>query len=146
MEHLFVLLKRIGPLAPPVLFAAFPVVSLFEHNQSELALGVLWGPLAISVATGAALFAVFALLLKRGAKAGALASLVVVAFFYYGTWYTQVSGLPKGCFIALWTALFVLGVVAVLRTRRALSNLTPVMTVAAAVVTLIPAAKIVAYQ
>src|SRR2546423_14774460 len=142
------LLKRLSPIVPAVLFAAFPVVSLFEHNQTELALGVLWWPLAISVATGAVLFVVFVLLLKRSAKAAVLASLVVVAFFYYGTWYAQFSswGLSKGWFIALWAALFVLGVFAVLRTRRALNNFTLVLGVSAAVLTLGPVAKISIYQ
>jgi hypothetical protein len=139
------MVRRLGLLAAPILFAAFPVVSLFEHNQSELALGVLWWPLATSVVIGAALFALFALILKQSAKASALASLVVVAFFYYGTWYTQVS-LPKGWFIALWAGLFGLGALAVLRTRRALDNLTLVLTISAAVLALIPAVKIVGYQ
>ncbi len=135
-------------MVPPLLLAAFPVVSLFEHNQSELPLGVLWGPLAISIAAGAALFAAFALVLKRSAKAAALASLVVVAFFYYGILYTQVSGwgLSKGLFIAIWAALFVLGVVAVLRTRWPLNRLALVLGVFAAVQIFGPAAKIVAYQ
>jgi hypothetical protein len=138
-------LKRLGPLIAPVLLGAFPVVSLFEHNQTELELGVLWWPLAISVLASAGLFAVFALVLKRGTKAAVLASLVVVAFFYYGTWYAQLS-LPRGWFIALWTALFVLGAAAVVRTKRPLDNFTLVLAVAAAVLTLIPAIKIVAYQ
>lgn len=141
-------LKRVGPLVPPVLWAAFPVVSLFEQNQSELPLGIVWGPLAISIAAGAALFVVFALVLKRSAKAAALASLVVFAFFYYGTLYTQVSGwgLSKGLFIALWAALFVLGVFAVLRTSWPLDRLALVLGVFAAVQIFGPAAKIVAYQ
>ena len=142
------LFKRLGPLVPPVLFAAFPVVSLFEHNQTELALGVLWVPLAISVVAGAALFVVFVLILKRSTKASALASLVVVAFFYYGTLYTQVSGwgFSKGLFIALWAALFVLGVFAVVRTELPLNRLALVLGVFATVQILGPAAKIVAYQ
>jgi hypothetical protein len=141
-------LKRLSPVLPPILFAASPVLTLFEHNQSELALPVLWGPLAISVAIAAALFAVFVLLLKRGDKAGALASLVVVAFFSYGKWYGHASGwgLGKGWFITLWAALFVLGVLALLRTRRPLVILTLVLTVYAAVLTLDPAVKIVRYQ
>jgi hypothetical protein len=128
-------------LVPPVLLAAFPVLSLFEHNQSELGLGVLWGPLAVAVAAGAVLFAVFALVFKQGTKAAVLASLVVVAFFYYRDW-----GFTKPWLTALWAALFVLGVFAVLRTRRDLGNLTLVLGVAAAVLALVPAAKIAAYQ
>jgi hypothetical protein len=141
-------LKRLSPLVPAVLLAAFPVVSLFEHNQTELALDVLWVPLAISVAAGAALFAVFVVVLKRSAKAGVLASLLVVAFFYYGTLYTLVSGwgLSKGLFIALWAALFVLGVFGVVRTDLALNRLALVLGVFATVQIFGPAAKIVAYQ
>jgi hypothetical protein len=141
-------LKRLGPALPPMLFAAYPVLTLFEHNQSELALPVLWGPLVIAVATAGLLFAVFALVLKNAAKAGALASLVVVAVFHYGKWWGHASGwgLSKGWFIALWAALFVLGAFALLRARRPLAILTLVLAVYAGVLALDPAVKVVRYQ
>jgi hypothetical protein len=132
----------------PVLFAAFPLLSLFVHNQTEVELGALWRPLGICIAAGAALYGLFALILKRGAKAGALASLVVVAFFYFGTFSSRASrlGLTDWWFFAVWIAVFVLGSVALLRTRRDLDNLTLALSVGAAVLILWPAVRIASYQ
>src|SRR2546423_15598665 len=84
-------LRRLTPILHPILFAAFPLLSLFAQNQTEVELGVLWWPLAICAAVAVVLFGVFMLLFKREGKAGALASLVVVAFFYYGIFLEQVS-------------------------------------------------------
>lgn len=117
-------LRRVSPIVPPILLAVFPVISLFQHNQAEIDLKVLWGPLALAAASGTGLFLVFALLLKRGPKAGALASLVVVAFFYFGIVSAHVSGWglsDRGLF-PIWAVLFVLGVFATLRTTSDLVN------------------------
>ncbi len=140
--------RRLNPFLHPVLFAIFPLLSLFEQNQTELPLGVLWSPLAISVASGAALFGVFLLIFRRATKAGALASLVVVAFFYYGVFHDHVSGwgLIAGCLVPLWIALFAIGFVALARTRRDLRNFTVIATVGAAILVLGPLATIVIYQ
>src|SRR5947209_19113540 len=45
---------------PAILLAAYPVVSLYQQNQSEIALGVLWPSLGLAVATAVLLFALFA--------------------------------------------------------------------------------------
>src|SRR3954452_24122121 len=141
-------LRWLAALVPPVLFAAFTVLSLFEHNQTELPIGLMWWPLALALLSAVVVFAVLGLVLRREAKAGVLASLLVIAFLYYGTWYVQFSswGFSKGWFIALWAALFVFAAAAVIRTRRPLSSLLLVLGVAAAVVAVVPVLKIVAYQ
>jgi hypothetical protein len=139
-------LRRVNPLVAPVLLAVFPVVSLFQHNQAEIDLKVLWGPLAISAASGAGLFALFMLALKRGAKAGVLACLVVVAFFYYGIFSAHVSGLSDKGLFPIWAALFALGALALLRTKSDLVNLSWVLSAFAAVVLAVPLVKIVSYR
>jgi hypothetical protein len=108
------------PLFPPVLFAVFPLFVLFAHNQTEVERAELWRPLAICVISAMALYGLFAIVFGNGPKAGALASLVVVAFYFYGSDARQVSGwgLGGGWFDALWLALLVLGVVALVRTTR----------------------------
>ena len=108
------------PLVPPVLFAVFPLFVLFAHNQTEVERAELWRPLAICVISAMALYGLFAIVFGNGPKAGALASLVVVAFCFYGSDARQVSGwgLGGGWFDALWLALLVLGVVALVRTTR----------------------------
>jgi hypothetical protein len=83
--------RRVSPFVHPILFATFPLLSLFAHNQSEIETGVLWGPLAACIAVAAALSGVFLLVFRRGPKAGALASLVVFAFFYFGIFSPHVA-------------------------------------------------------
>ncbi len=133
-------MRRLYPVAHPILFAAYPLLSLFEHNQSEIELGVLWRPLAICVASAAALYLVFMLVLKSATKAGSLASVVVAAFFYYGLFS------PGKWFLLFWVGLVVVGVVALVRVRGELVNLTLILSVGAAVLALVPAVKIAAYQ
>jgi len=147
-ERALTLLRGLNPLLPPILLAAYPVLSLFQHNQAEIDLKVLWGSLAPAAASGAALFVLFMLLLKRGPKAGVLAALVVVGFFYYGRFYGMGSGwgLTDWELLPAWTALFVLGAFAVLRTKSDLVNLTRVLSAVAAAVLLVPVSKIVIYR
>jgi hypothetical protein len=123
--------KRIAPLLPAVLFAVFPLLSLFAQNQSEVELSVLWWPLGLSVAAAVVLYGVLALITRDAAKAGALASLVLLAFFSWGI---------------LSVALLVVGVVPIVRTRRSLSNLTLLLGAAAAVLALPQVAKIATYH
>lgn len=59
------LLKAVSPLLPTVLLAAHPVVSQFQHNQSEVGLPVLWKALAVAAVGGAALFVVFSLVTRQ---------------------------------------------------------------------------------
>jgi hypothetical protein len=141
-------LSQVVPVLCPILFAAFPLLSLFTQNQSELELSVLWWPLAVCVAAAVASYGVFGLVTRSAAKAGALASLLVVAFWYYGPFADKASvwGVGEGRFLALWLAVLVVGIVALLRTRHSLRNLTLILGVGAAVLALPRAASIVAYQ
>jgi hypothetical protein len=137
---------RISSFINPILFAVFPLLSLFAQNETELELRVLWSPLVVCVIATAALYGVFLLIVKRGTKAGALASLVVVAFFYFGIFSGKLFGLTGGWFLALWLGLSIVGVVALLKSRRALDNLTLILTAGAVVLTLPVVAKIAIYQ
>jgi hypothetical protein len=126
-------LRRLAPALPPILLAAYPLLSLYEQNQSELPLGVIWSPLAVAVAATVALFGAFLLVFKLGTKAGVLASLVVVAFFYFGShvW-----------LYALWAA----GFVALAKTKRSLATLLLAIGATATVLTLVTAVKVASYE
>jgi len=139
------LLGRLASVLYPILFAAFPLLSLFEHNQSEIELSVLWVPLTVTVAAAAALYGVLLLDLKQDGKAAAMAALVAVAVLYYGTFASSV-GLRDRWFFPLWAALFVVLAVALVRVRRDLSNLTWVLGAAALVLVTLPVAGIVSYH
>ena len=137
-----------GPLVPPTLFAVFPLFVLFAHNQTELERGELWRPFAICVISAAVIYGLFALVFRNGPKACALASLVIVAFYFYGSAARQVSGwgLGGGWFDALWLVLLVLGFFAVVRTTRPLGNLTLFLIISAVVLCVGPVARIAIYQ
>src|SRR4051794_29662641 len=128
------MLRRLGPALPPLVLAAYPLLSRYQQNQTELPLRVLWSPLGIVAASTLALFGVFLLIFKQGTKAGALTSLTVVAFFY-DAW-----ALP----IAL--AVGIAAVVALAGPPRAGVSVTLALGIAAAVLVLFPATKIASYE
>jgi hypothetical protein len=122
-----------------MVFAVFPLLSLFADNQTEIELGVLWRPLVFSLAAAAVLYGLFLLIFKSASKAAILASLVVTVFFTYGIYSDRVS-------LVVWLALFVAGVVAVVMTKRNLSALTLGLSVAAIVLVVGPVSRIVKYE
>jgi len=131
--------KRLVPLPLPMLFAVFPLLSLFADNQTEIELGVLWRPLVFSVLAAALLYGLFLLIFKSATKAAILASLVVTAFFTYGMYADRIP-------LLAWLALFALAAFAVVRTKRNLSTLTLGLSVAAIVLVVGPATRIVTYE
>src|SRR6266550_2081972 len=138
-------LRRLAPALYPLLFAAFPLLSLFEHNQSEIELSVLWLPLVATTVAAVLLYGVFWLVSRRKAKAGALSALVVFAFFYYGTFAAAV-GLADRWFFPLWAVFFALLAVALVRVSRDLTSLTWVLGAAALVLVAAPIAGIAVYH
>ena len=136
--------KRLGLLVVPILFAVFPLLSLFAQNQTEVELRVLWWPLALSVLAGLGAFGLALLAYRHAAKAAVLASLLMIAFFYYGA----VAGWgPAGWwYVVLWAVISVVVVVALARTTRDLWSVTVVLAVAPVVLFAGPAIRIVGYQ
>jgi hypothetical protein len=141
-------LTRTGSFLHPILFAIFPPLTLFAQNQTDVELSVLWLPLAVCVASAAGLYGLFLVITRRGTKAGALASLVVVGFFYYGIVFENLSGLglSVGWFLVPWAAIVGAALFAVARTGRPLVQLTLIVSVGAAVLALPAAAKVVSYH
>ena len=131
----------------PLLLAVFPVLYLFQHNQTDLPLRVLWSPLAISATIGAALFAISWIIFKPALKASLLASLLVVAIFYYGFLYDVVSvwGLNDILVIGFWVILLSLGIVG-LRRANDLNLLSQTLLVAATSLVLVSVVQIGLYH
>jgi hypothetical protein len=141
-------LTRMGSLLHPILFASFPLLSLFVQNQTDVELSVLWPPLVVCVAGVTALYGLFLLVTRRATKAGALTSVVVVGFFYFGILFENLSGLglSEGWFVLPWIAVIAAGALLVARTHGPLANLTLIAVVGAAVLALPSAAKVASYQ
>ncbi|PZS36236.1 MAG: hypothetical protein DLM61_00600 [Pseudonocardiales bacterium] len=142
------IVRQLGPLLGPVLLATAPILSLFAHNESDIALSLIWKPLAIAALTAGVLYAISLIIVKRGTRAAVLTSVVTVAFFYYGPFYNTTSGwsLPHATLLPLWLTLFALGVFGVLRARSGLRNVALILGAAAAVSIVSPVVRIVAYR
>ncbi len=115
------ILVRVFVPSTPLLLAVFPVLYLFQHNQTDLPSNVIWIPLALSSAVGIALFIVCWIIFKHALKSALLASLLVIAIFYYGILYDVVttSGLNDAVILGFWATLITLGFVALLRVKDA---------------------------
>jgi hypothetical protein len=104
----------VAPLGP-VLLALFPLLSLFARNQTEVEVSVVWWPLVWCVCGALTAYGLALLVTRRVAKAGVLASVLVVAFGYYGVFSEQE---PGALYSLLWVMISVVAIVLVLRTRR----------------------------
>ncbi len=141
-------LTRIGSFLAPVLLAVFPVLSLFEQNQTDVVLSVIWFPLAVAVGSTAVVYGLLLLVTRSATKAGALASLLVVGVFYFRIFFENLSGLglSEGVFVALWLALLAAAAFAIVRTRRPLPHLTLIVGVSAAALAVPAAVRVATYQ
>ena len=138
-------LTLLGPALLPVLLASFPLLSLFQQNETDIELGVLWPPLGVCVAAALGIYLVLLLVFKNGLKAAAVASALVVCFFYYATFADRV-GLRDRWFLPLWFVVFVLIAVLLARTGRNLGNVALALGIAAVVLVVGPLVKIAIYQ
>jgi len=128
----------VAGLVPALLLVAHPPLTLFEQNQTELPLAVIWQPLGLSFLATALLYGVLALVTRNWWKAGALTAVAVLWFFYFDL------GISVGLW--LWSGLCVAAAVAIVLTHRDLGNLVFAVGVAALVLTASPALKIASFQ
>ena len=128
----------IAAVLPALLLVAHPALALFEQNQTELPLAVIWQPLGLSFLATGALYGILALGTRNWAKAGALTAVAVLWFFYFD--------LGIGVGLLLWSVLCAAAAVAIVLTRRDLANLVLALGVGAFVLTLSPVLKIVSFQ
>jgi hypothetical protein len=128
-------LLAIAALLPALLLAAYPVLILFEENETELPLAVIWQPLGITFLVAALLYGVLLLVTKSWAKAGALTALAVVWFFH-------LVDLP----LVLWTVLCAAAAVAIVLAPRGVGTVMLGIGVYAVVLALPPALKVASYQ
>jgi hypothetical protein len=131
-------IAALAGLLPGLLLAAHPPLTLFEQNQTELPLAVIWQPLGISFLATALLYTALALVTRSWAKAGVLSAVVVVWFFYFD--------LGIGIGLLLWSVLSVAAVAAILLTKRDLGNVLFALGVGALVLIVPPALKIAGFQ
>jgi hypothetical protein len=138
---------RPASVAHPLLFAVFPLLSLFAQNQTDIELNVLWWPLVLCLLAAAIVFAVCFAATREPLEAGALASVVVISFFYFGLFSDRVSStLSTGVQLTLWLVATAVLLVVIARTSRSLGPLTLILTVMALVLALPRAIDIATYH
>jgi hypothetical protein len=132
-------LKHIGFIAVPFLLAAAPLLSIYRDNQTEVELGALWWPLLLLALVAIALYGLFWLIFRDGAKASVLASLVTVWFHFYGDYNWA---------LWVWTLLFaaLCGLVIAVGRPRPLSAVALGLAIWAAVLVVSPTTDIARYE
>lgn len=131
-------------LVYPLLFAAFPVLTLYGENIGEMPVTDLVGPLAFVLGIAALLLVLLTVVTRNVEKTGiAVTALALFSFFYTATFHAVQSIFkPLGLahlvknrtFFPLWVLLLLLVVVLLLRTRRGLRTLARTLSVAGFVV------------
>jgi hypothetical protein len=152
--------SKVLPIALPLLFALFPVLTLYSSNAEEVTSSEVAVPLAASLGLAVFVFSMSLLLARvfqrrrkplRSSrpgrtwdlnKAGIMASIFLALFFSYGHVLLVIGGwsrlhravAPGSHWLylsAAWFALLVIGFYLVIRTRRDLRKLTMILTAAA---------------
>lgn len=123
----------------PFLFAAFPVLSLYASNITEVRPEVLMRPLAVSLAVVGLLILLFRPFSRKWRRAALAASLVMVLFASYGHVYgAAFRADPNLLFakadvlLALWMAVMIVGVWALVRLLKKTRELTRVLNIVSA--------------
>jgi hypothetical protein len=79
----------------PLLFAIFPLLSLFQHNIEEVDIGVAIRPFWISLFAMLLIFLCALLLLKSWDKAALVTSFLLVMILSYGHVYNAIRSIPE---------------------------------------------------
>src|SRR3989304_7247115 len=73
------------------LFAAFPVLYIFQQNIREVLLGVVFKPVVIVFLAASFTFIIFKLMFKSWEKAGLFTALLIWLFFIHGRFHTTLG-------------------------------------------------------
>src|SRR3990172_4705393 len=82
----------------PLLFAIFPILSLYAYNQAEVSLRAIWRPLLISLLFCVMLWLGTNYFIKNWKISAIVTTWVLLWFFSYGKlrdYFSQVSGLSS---------------------------------------------------
>jgi len=125
----------------PALFAVAAILSLYAHNQEQLAAKNIIMPLVFALTAAMALFFLLKLIIRDSGKAALIASLAVFLFFSYGSIYAPfesfaVNGVIVGrirYFLPLYLGLFFAISYFIFRTKRGLKTINQSVMIMAAV-------------
>jgi hypothetical protein len=134
----------------PLFFAAYPVLALLAYNIEEIKVQDALRSLLISIAAAGIAYFILAKLLKNTSKAAKITTLGLILFFSYGQIYYLLKGITwlgislgrHRLFLPLWLAIFVVGVVLVLRFNDRFLTLDRALNLIGVILILFPLAQI----
>jgi hypothetical protein len=90
------LLKKLidSPLITPLLFAIFPILSLWATNFSRIDAQDVLRPLLEAILAALVIYFILKWVLRDGGKAGLLSTLVLFLYFSYGHIFAMIRGIP----------------------------------------------------
>lgn len=137
----------------PILFALFPVLSVYHGNLAEVPLREVLAPMGFVLLATCAWFLVALLLFRRVRKAGIFVSVSLVLCFSFGPtarlisnhFYTRLST-TMIYLLCLWSALLLASALTIWRVRKPMRNATRILNVVGLVLVSMPLAGIVAHR
>lgn len=137
----------------PLLFVAFPVLSLMGNNINEVEPSFLWRPLLVLLLIAFVLLVILRLIFRDWHRAAVLLSIVIFLFFIYGHIYFYLKKIELGgeiigrhrYMLPAWLGLLALAVWWVARYVHNPRSLTPILNLVAAFMLVFPTYQIVSY-
>lgn len=136
--------RHATPVVHPLLFAAFPILSLFAANLNEVSSDQIWAPLLVSLAAAVTLVLVAWPIFRSLQRAGLIASILLLLFFTYGRVYeplqdVRIAGFRIGrnqVLFPIWCLIGGGAALAAIRARAALPKVTKALNAVAFVLVL----------
>jgi hypothetical protein len=137
----------------PFLFAVYPVLALLAYNIEEIKVQDALRSLVVSLLAVWIVYFLLSRWLKNSSKAALITSLGLFLFYTYGQIYNLFKpiswlGFDLGrhrLLLPVWVALFVFGVVLILRHKKSFSSLTRALNLIGVVLLVFPLAQIGLY-
>ncbi len=142
-------MKHRAAIIHPLLFAAYPALALFAHNQDEVLPRVLWTPLVVSVLGALVCLGIAWIAVRHLDRAAILTSVLVLLVFSYGHVFFPVLHpvLGRHRFILVaWLLITAGSAWAINRPRHVSRRITTVLNLMAFVLVIVPASRIVTYE
>jgi hypothetical protein len=138
----------------PLLFSAYPVMALLAWNIGQISAAAAFRVLPVSIAFAVVLLLILRGLLRDWQRSALGSTLVILLFFSYGHVYgfleeVRIFGLALGrhrILFPVWIVILVIGIWAVVKSRRELSNATAFLNLIAIIAIVFPSTQLITYN
>lgn len=140
----------------PFLFAIYPLLFLFSHNQEELLPTVMIKPAFVALFVTLFILGLFTFVFKNGNKAAILVSLLVILFFSYGhvhkligDLHTEINNFKFGSdkfLLGIWGLILLFITYVVARKKSMFENETYILFIISSILVLTSLLRIIPYE